>query len=110
MTSSHWWFAGASFLPYFSLALYDGWMHEKARKVPRIEQALHAVLAISLCSFVLALIFNWPFVFKFALSSFVLASIADEFGFHRYISKRERRVHFAAWAALAFFVLVAYRW
>ena len=36
---------GIGLLPYLGVAGIDTWMHERARKVPRIEQLLHVVLA-----------------------------------------------------------------
>jgi hypothetical protein len=105
-----WWFVGASFLPYLALALYDGWMHEKARRVPMVEQGLHAVLALSIIALVTGMVLDAQRVAWAALAVFVLAALADEFGFHGALSRRERGVHFAAWAALALFVIAAYRW
>ena len=29
---------GLALLPYATLAAYDGWLHERARHVPRIKQ------------------------------------------------------------------------
>ena len=37
----------ASLVPYLGLSAYDGWLHEKARRVPRLEQGLHALLFVS---------------------------------------------------------------
>jgi hypothetical protein len=105
---TQWWPIAASFLPYMGLALYDGWMHEKARRVPTVEQGLHAVLALSILALVGGIAMHTPAVAWVALGVFVVASLVDEFGFHRELARRERGVHVAAWAAMALFVAVAY--
>jgi hypothetical protein len=105
-----WWFVGASFLPYLALALYDGWMHEKARRVPIVEQGLHAALALSIIALVTGMALDAQRVAWTALAVFVVSTLADELGFHRGLPRRERGVHFAAWSALALFVVAAHRW
>lgn len=96
-----------SLLPYLGLAAYDGWLHEKARRVPRIEQGLHALIAIAVVTAVGAIFLHRAPLAWSALAVFLLAEIADEVGFHALLSRRERRVHFAAYACFAGFVATA---
>jgi hypothetical protein len=97
----------ASLLPYLGLSAYDGWLHEKARKVPRFEQALHAVLAVTAATAIFALFTARPHVAVPALAVFALAACADEFGFHGQLAMRERRLHHVAYASFAGFLVVA---
>src|SRR5688572_27685530 len=97
----------AAFAPYLALAAYDGWLHEKARRVPKLEQALHATIFVAVVALLTALFrgpawLAWP-----ALALFALAGAADEFGFHAPLERRERRLHHAAYACFAGFVGVA---
>jgi hypothetical protein len=91
------------FAPYLGLALYDGWLHEKARRVPMREQFLHASVFVALVALWSGLVFKpvlvWP-----ALAVFAVAAFFDEFGYHGMLDKRERRLHFAAYACFAAFV------
>ena len=91
------------FVPYLSLALYDGWLHEKARRVPWREQLLHGSVFASLVTLWWGLLREpravWP-----ALAVFALAAFFDEFGYHGMLAARERRLHFAAYASFAGFV------
>jgi len=93
-------------LPYLALAGFDAWMHERSRQVPRVEKWLHASLALSLIVFMAAAFRSQASVAFAALSVFVPVAAADEFGFHGQLARRERRVHFASYAALGVFVLV----
>jgi len=96
-----------AFLPYLALALFDGWLHEKARRVPKFEQALHALIAMAVIT-LLSGIFGgrswlaWP-----ALAVFVSAAAWDELGFHRQLAARERRLHYVAYLCFGGFVGVA---
>lgn len=96
-----------AFLPYLALAGWDGWLHEKARRVPRVEQALHAVLFLSVAALWFGLYHRRPDWALPALAAFALAACADEFGFHAALERRERRLHHAAYACFAGFVAVA---
>lgn len=96
-----------SFLPYLSLAAYDGWLHEKARKVPMLEQCFHATLAISLAAFVWSLFSNHRQYAVPALCVFTVAALIDELGFHGQLERRERKLHHLAYACFAMFVAVA---
>jgi hypothetical protein len=93
-------------LPYLALAGFDAWLHEKSRRVPRLEQALHAGAAISLLAFIAAAFASAPIASAVALAVFLGCAGFDEFGFHAPLAARERRVHFASYAALGLFVLV----
>ena len=96
---------GAAAAPYFTLAAIDAWMHEKARRVPRAEQALHAGIAVSLTVFFLCAFSGRQLFAGAALLAFAALYSFDEFGFHGGIAQTERRVHAAAMFALLFFVL-----
>ena len=98
-----------SFVPYLCLGLYDGWLHDKARQVPRLEQVFHAVLAVSVGGLVLGLFFDLTKLVRPALVGFAVAALADEFGFHGTLPRHERRIHFAAYACFALFIVVAVR-
>ena len=41
---------GIALVPYFALAGVDFWMHERGRRVPRVEQWVHAGLALTMIS------------------------------------------------------------
>jgi len=93
-------------LPYASLAAFDAWLHEKSRDVPRVEKWLHAGLALSLIVFLGAVFRSQTLLAFVALSALLPLAALDEGGFHRKLARRERRVHFASYAALGVFVLV----
>ncbi len=96
-----------SFLPYLVLSAYDGWLHEKARRVPRFEQGLHGVLAISVIALATGLFLDRPWLVLPAVAVFAIAGLADELGFHGSLTMRERRLHHVAYACYAGFVGVA---
>lgn len=91
-------------LPYLGLAAWDGWLHEKARRVPRVEQALHGVLGLSFVALLFGVFAERPAWVVPALAVFAVAACADEFGFHASLERRERRLHHAAYACFAGFV------
>lgn len=95
-------------LPYLALAGFDGWLHEKARRVPRLEQFLHALLFVSFVALLFGVFGARPGFALAALAVFVPAACADEFGFHAALERRERRVHHAAYACFAGFVALAF--
>jgi hypothetical protein len=96
---------GASLVPYVALVSVDAWMHERARQVPRLEQFFHAIAAVFFLGFAIA-VFNDATAPALALlAAFVICTACDELGFHRHLEKRERRIHFGAYAALALFLL-----
>ena len=83
-------------LPYLLIAGFDAWMHEKARSVPRVEQWAHAGLAVSLGAFLVSVFRGEPQWAALSLAVFAALVAFDEIGFHRAISRLERRVHFAS--------------
>ena len=97
----------ASLLPDLVLALYDGWLHEKARRVPRIEQVLHGALFLMGIAFVAGVFTGRMLLAVPALAMFAVAAIVDEWGFHGSLAMRERRLHHLAYACFAGFVMVA---
>ena len=94
-----------AFLPYFSLAAYDGWLHEKARVVPRVEKWLHAGLFVFLVAFIFFVIraHTRPALIAFAV--FTAFLLIDELGYHAPLARHERHIHWLADAALGGFVL-----
>jgi hypothetical protein len=100
---------GAALMPYVALVSVDAWMHERARRVPRLEQFFHAAAAVMFLGFVFA-VFRGAATLALALFAvFAVCTACDELGFHRHLAARERRVHFVAYVALAVF-LGAWRW
>ncbi len=97
----------ASLLPYLSLALYDGWLHEKTRRVPRVEQTLHGTLFVTGTAFVFGVFTVRMWLALPALAVFACAALADEWGFHAPLEARERRLHHIAYACFAGFIAVA---
>lgn len=97
----------ATLLPYLALAAWDGWLHEKARRVPRVEQALHGAIALGVIGVCVGVFADRPALVWPALALFTLAGAADEFGYHAPLPVRERRLHHAAYACFAGFVGVA---
>jgi hypothetical protein len=97
----------AAFLPYLALAAYDGWLHEKARRVPRPEQVLHGLIALGVVGVCIGIFGDRGTLAWSALAVFALAGGADELGFHAPLPTRERRLHHAAYACFAGFIGVA---
>ena len=95
---------GLALLPYLAAAGVDAWMHERGRKVPRVEQWIHAGLALGMAAF-LAAVFAarnpWALA---ALAVFGVLLAWDEIAYHQAIAANERRVHALSWVALAGFV------
>jgi hypothetical protein len=96
-----------SMVPYLCLALYDGFLHQRARSVSLPEIVSHLVLTLSLASLCAGLFFDYSMLILPALVIFGMAALVDELGFHRTLPKLERRLHFAAYACFAGFVVVA---
>ncbi len=96
---------GLALLPYLAAAGADAWMHERARRVPRLEQWAHAGLATGMTVFLAAVFVRRADVALGALAAFVALLAWDELAFHGGLSRRERQVHAASWAALAAFVV-----
>lgn len=95
---------GAALAPYVTLAGIDAWMHERARRVPQLEQVLHYAAALLFVGFVVAVFRDASRLALALFASFAVVAAWDEFGFHRHLDRRERRVHLVAYLALALFV------
>jgi hypothetical protein len=95
--------------PYACLGLYDGYLHDRARKVPKLEQLAHAVLGICMALFLFGVFRQHAILAAIALTVFICVYAVDEFVFHQGIGAHERMVHAAAMSALALFVLT-WRW
>jgi hypothetical protein len=96
----------AALAPYLSLALYDGYLHDRARHVPKTEQYAHAALGMSIALFLYGAFSQHVFMATTFLTIFLATYSIDEFVFHRGIARHERMIHAAAMSALAFFVVV----
>jgi hypothetical protein len=96
----------AALAPYLSLALYDGYLHDRVRRVPKPEQLAHAILGITIALFLFGAFSQRIFLATICLTIFLATYSVDEFVFHRGIAKHERMIHAAAMSALAFFVVV----
>lgn len=95
---------GTALVPYLALVSVDAWMHERARRVPRVEQGLHYTAAAVLIAFLVAVFRDAGGVALALLAVFAAITAWDEIGFHGPLAVRERRVHFVSYAALALFV------
>ena len=94
-------------LPYLCLAIQDSWLHERARRVPIVEQMFHGTLFLSLLALITGLFLDHPRFVLPAVTVFGLAALGDEVGFHGTLARRERRLHFAAYSCYAGFIGVA---
>jgi hypothetical protein len=95
---------GIGLLPYLGTAGIDAWMHERARKVPLVEQGFHAALAITFTAFAACVFLRRSAPAGVCLAAFVLCLVCDEWGYHRGLGANERRVHGISWAALLLFI------
>ncbi len=95
---------GLALLPYLAVAGVDAWRHERGRRVPRVEQWVHAGLATAMAVFLAAVFAAVPPAAFGALAAFALLLAWDEIAFHGSIGATERRVHAMSWLALAAFV------
>jgi hypothetical protein len=95
---------GAALAPYLALVSIDAWMHEASRKVPTVERWLHYSAAVLFLGFLVALFRDATGVAVGLFGAFIALTVWDAVGFHRHLDVRERRVHFAAYVALALFV------
>jgi hypothetical protein len=95
---------GLALVPYLAAAGMDAWMHERRRRVPRVEQCLHAALAAGMTAFLAAVFMGHAEIALGALAAFLAFLAWDELGFHRAIASSERRVHLISWMLLAGFV------
>jgi hypothetical protein len=97
---------GIGLLPYLGTAGIDTWMHERKRKVPRLEQAFHAALAITFTAFAIYVFLGRNVPAIAWLAAFIVCLFFDELGYHRGLAPSERRVHVISWGALLLFVAV----
>ncbi len=95
---------GIGLVPYLGAAGVDAWMHERARKVPLVEQLFHAALAIAFTAFAIFVFLRRDVPALAWLAAFVVCLVFDELGYHRGLAANERRVHIISWAALLFFI------
>ena len=95
---------GIALVPYVALAGVDFWMHERGRRVPRVEQWVHAGLALTMATFLMAVFTGRSLAALAALAVFLALLAWDELSFHKAIAASERRVHAMSWVALAGFV------
>jgi len=100
---------GMALVPYLAVAAADAWVHERGRRVPLAEQAVHGALAAAMAAFLGGVFLAVPRVAVPALAAFAALLAVDELRFHRGIAAGERRLHIASWLALAGFV-AAWRW
>lgn len=91
-------------VPYLALVLVDGWMHEKSRQVPRIEQWIHAAIFLLIGVFLVAVFLDRTMIAAATLLVVIPCLAVDEFGFHGGLAVRERRIHYFADLALGLFV------
>jgi hypothetical protein len=97
---------GAALTPYLALVSVDAWMHEASRQVPRVERWLHYSAGALFLGFLIALSCNATGIAIALFAMFAALTVWDAVGFHRDLAVRERRVHLAAYLALALFVCV----
>jgi hypothetical protein len=95
---------GIGLVPYLGAAGMDAWMHEQARKVPFVEQILHAALAITFTAFAVYVFLRREGPALACLAAFLVCLLFDELGYHRGLAAKERRVHVISWAALLLFI------
>lgn len=95
---------GIGLLPYLGTAGVDTWMHGRARKVPYIEQLLHAALAVAFTAFAVCVFLQRNSAARAWLAAFLLCLAYDELGYHRGLAANERRVHVISWGALLVFI------
>jgi hypothetical protein len=97
---------GFALAPYLALVSIDAWMHEASRQVPRVERWLHYSAAALFVGFLIALFRDVTALALALFGAFAALTAWDAIGFHRHLDARERRVHFAAYVALGFFLCV----
>ena len=95
---------GLALIPYLAAAAADAWIHERGRRVPRLEQWAHAGLALAFAAFLLGVFAPRAALAWIALASFVALLVVDEWRFHQGLRGLERALHVASWVALAGFV------
>lgn len=91
--------------PYAGCILVDGWMHERARRVPRLERALHLTAAVAVVAFLAGVFRGSDVLAWIGLGVLLPVAAWDEIGWHGTIAQRERVLHFVSYAALGAFVI-----
>jgi hypothetical protein len=94
-------------MPYLLIAGYDGWLHEKARKVPMAEQVSHAIMAVCVAVLVWSVFFDHPQVITPVLIVFAITALTDELGFHGQLHRHEKYLHYFGYASFAGFAAFA---
>lgn len=97
---------GTALTPYLALVSIDAWMHEASRQVPRVERWLHYSAGALFLGFLIAVFNRANLIALVLFGAFAALTIWDEIGFHRELAANERRVHTAAYVALALFLCV----
>ena len=92
--------------PYLGFIAIDAWMHEKARRVPRVEQWLHVGIAAAIGAFFVLAFLDLNIAAGALLVLSLPLMAVDEIGFHGHLSRRERLVHLAEGISLIVFVTV----
>lgn len=100
------WILFFSIIPYLSVMVYDIWMHIHHRKVPQKEQVAHTIAFIFLGLFIFTSIFSLNHIAWMALICAVPILLYDELGFHKALSKHERKIHNIAGICLMGFISV----
>jgi len=100
---------GLGVIPYLGLVVVDAWMHERSREVPTVERITHYVSAVALLAFLAGAFLDRDSLALASLAVFIVLMAFDELGFHKDVAPSERRVHFAAYAALTVFIAI-WRW
>lgn len=97
----------AALVPFLAYAARDQLLHLRIRKVPLLENVIHAVLAVLLTG-----VIGEAFTFDsrgviFGAIAFVATGALDEFVYHRGIPEQESDVHAKEHFALLGFIVVA---
>ena len=95
----------AALTPYLCVSLYDGYLHDRARRVPFPEQVAHGLLGLTMALFLFGVFRQHSLIAAVSLSVFIGVYAVDEFVFHQGIARHERIVHAIAMSTLAAFVL-----
>ena len=95
----------AALTPYLCVSLYDGYLHDRARRVPFPEQVAHGLLGLSMALFLFGVFRQHSDLAAISLSIYVGVYAIDEFVFHPGIARHERLVHAVAMVALSVFVV-----
>lgn len=92
--------------PYLGFVAVDVWMHEKARRVPRVEQWLHGGIIVAIGTFIILAFLGADIAAGILLLLSLPLMAVDEIGFHAHLSRREKLVHLAEGLSLIVFITV----